>query len=126
MLGEARYWLGEFDAAEATLHGRSRWGAADDRVCAHASRFLADITVTLRGDVDLARALFERSLEAARRLEGAFVLARTLVMAAWVPFFRGVLDEAEALFREALTALRAAASAATPGPRAARSRGSPR
>ena len=108
MLGEARYWLGEFDEAEDLF--RKALALADDRddrVTAHAARFLADITVTLRGDDHLAWALFERALEAARRLDVPSMLTRTLVMAAWVPFFRGRLDEAEALFREALETARA-------------------
>jgi predicted ATPase len=107
MLGEARYWLGEFDAAE-DLFRRALAVAdgVDDRVVAHAARFLADITVTLRGDDHLAWALFERSLEAARRLGDPYVLSRTLVMATWLPFFRGRLDEADTLFREALETAR--------------------
>ena len=48
------------------------------------------------------RALFDRSLDAARRLGDPYVLARTLLMAGWVPFWRQRLDEAEAMFREAL------------------------
>ena len=81
-------------------------GETDDRVCAHASRFLADITMTLHGDVDRASALFDRSLEAARRLGDRFVLARTLLMAAWVPFRHNELDRAEVMFREALEVAR--------------------
>ena len=45
-----------------------------DYVRSHASRFLADITLTIRGDADAAAAMFERALEAgaqARRLVGA-------------------------------------------------------
>ena len=106
VLGEARYWLGEFDAAEDLLRRALALEERDDRVVAHASRFLADITVTLRGDDHLAWALFERSLEAARSLGDQYVLARTLVMAAWVPFFRGTLDEADALFIEGLEVAR--------------------
>jgi tetratricopeptide (TPR) repeat protein len=81
--------------------------AGDDRVVAHAARFLADITLTIRGDDHLAASLFARSLDAARRLGDPFVLARTLLMAGWVPFWRQRLDEAEALFREALEVIRA-------------------
>ena len=58
--------------------------------------------MTLHGDVDRASALFDRSLEAARRLGDGFVLARTLLMAAWVPFRHNELDRAEVMFREAL------------------------
>ncbi|MEX0984600.1 MAG: AAA family ATPase [Actinomycetota bacterium] len=107
MLGEARYWLGEFEDAEELL--RRALALADDhddRVSTHAARFLADLTLTLREDDHLARALFERSLEAARRLGEPYALARTLVMAAWMPLQRGRLDEAEGLFREALATAR--------------------
>ena len=75
VLGEARYWLGEFDAAEDLFRRALTLGEdGDDRVTAHASRFLADITLTLRGDDHLAWALFERSLEAARKLGDPYVL----------------------------------------------------
>jgi class 3 adenylate cyclase/tetratricopeptide (TPR) repeat protein len=107
VLGEARYWLGEFDAAESSLHrALALGGDSSDRVCAHASRFLADITLTIHGDGQLASALFERSLEAARRLGEPHVLARTLLMAGWAPFWANDLPRAEAMFREALGAAR--------------------
>jgi class 3 adenylate cyclase/tetratricopeptide (TPR) repeat protein len=107
MLGEARYWLGDFDEAETRFRRAMTLAAGDDRVVAHAARFLADITLTIRGDDHLAASLFARSLDAARRLGDPFVLARTLLMAGWVPFWRQRLDEAEALFREALEVIRA-------------------
>jgi len=106
MLGEARYWLGDFDEAESRLRRAMTLAAGDDRVTAHAARFLADITMTIRGDDHLATGLFERSLVSARRLGDPHVLARTLLMAGWVPFWRNRLDEAEALFREALDVAR--------------------
>jgi predicted ATPase len=81
MLGEARYWLGEFDEAEDLFRRALTLAGGDDVVTAHATRFLADITMTIRGDDHLASALFERSLEAARRLGEPRVLARTLLMA---------------------------------------------
>ena len=102
MLGEARYWLGDFDEAEARFRKAMTLGAGDDRVISHAARFLADVTLTIRGDDSLAAGLFDRSLEAARRLGDPRVLARTLLMAGWVPFWRNELEDAEALFREAL------------------------
>ncbi len=105
MLGEARYWLGDFGVAGETLR-RALSLEADDRVIAHATRFLADMTLTVEGDEALARALFERSLDAARRLDDPRVLARTLLMAAWVPFWRNRLAEAAALFTEALEVAR--------------------
>ena len=88
MLGESRYWLGDFDEAETRLRKSMGLADGDDRVMAHAARFLADITLTVRGDDHLAAGLFERSLEAARRLGDPHVLARTLLMAGWVPFWR--------------------------------------
>jgi len=106
MLGEARYWLADFDEAETRLRKAMTLAAGDDRVVAHAARFLADITLTIRGDDHLAASLFGRSLDAARRLGDPYVLARTLLMAGWVPFWRNRLDEAEALFREALEVVR--------------------
>src|SRR5262245_3336563 len=102
MLGEARYWLGDFDEAEARFRKAMSLAEGDDRVTAHAARFLADITLTIRGDDALAAGLFERSLEAARRLGDPRVLARTLLMAGWVPYWRDRLDDAETLFQEAL------------------------
>ncbi len=107
MLGEARYWLGEFDAAEELLRkAMSLSDPSDDRVVAHAARFLADITLTIRGDDHLAAALFDRSLDAARRLGDPYVLARTLLMAGWVPYWRNRMDEARKMFEEALVAAR--------------------
>ena len=109
VLGEARYWLGEFDAAHAALQrALALGGESSDRVCAHASRFLADITLTIGGDAEGASAMFERSLQAARRLGEPRVLARTLLMAGWVPFWANDLSKAEAMFREALQAARSA------------------
>jgi class 3 adenylate cyclase/tetratricopeptide (TPR) repeat protein len=107
MLSEARYWLGDFPEAEEGF--RRALGLAaddDDRVIAHASRFLADITVTIHGDEHLGGALFERSLDAARSLGDPRVLARTLLMAGWVPYWRNAMEEAEKLFREALDTTR--------------------
>jgi class 3 adenylate cyclase/tetratricopeptide (TPR) repeat protein len=110
MLGEARYWLGEFDAADEALRRALAIAseAQDDRVVAHSSRFLADVVLTIEGDDHLAAALFDRSLEAARRIGDPSVLARTLLMAGWVPYWRSDLAEAERLFREALDVTRSA------------------
>ncbi len=107
MLGESRYWLGEFEPAESALNRALEVaGDASDRVIAHASRFLADITLTIRGDEEGAADLVRRSLEASRRLRDPYVLSRTLLMAAWVPFWRNDLTEAESMFREALDVAR--------------------
>jgi class 3 adenylate cyclase/tetratricopeptide (TPR) repeat protein len=106
MLGEARYWLGDFDEAEARFRRALALADHDDRVTAHAARFLADITMTIRGDDHLAGALFDRSIDAARRLGEARVLARSLLMAGRVPFWQFRLDAADATFREALEVAR--------------------
>jgi class 3 adenylate cyclase/tetratricopeptide (TPR) repeat protein len=106
MLGEARYWLGDFDEAAARFRKALSLAEQDDRVIAHAARFLADITMTIRGDDHLAGALFERSIDAARRLGDPRVLARSLLMAGWVPFWQNRLREAEGMFREALEVAR--------------------
>lgn len=102
MLGETLYWLGEFDEAEARFRKALALADRDDRVTAHSARFLADITTTIRGDDHLASALFDRSIQAARRAGEARALSRSLLMAAWVPYRQGRLDEADTLFREAL------------------------
>ena len=104
-LGEALYWLGEFDQAERTLQrALDVGGDASDTVCAHASRFLADLVT--RDDRARAAALFEQALAASRRLQSPSVLARTLLMAGWVPFHQDDLRGAGAMFQEALEAAR--------------------
>ena len=93
LLGETRYWVGEFDLAEEALQqALDIAGDTSDRVCAHAARFLADIMLTIRGDSERAAGLFETALQAARRLGDAHTLSRTLLMAGWVPFWRNELD----------------------------------
>jgi tetratricopeptide (TPR) repeat protein len=107
MMGEARYWLGEFDPAEEAFNrALAIAGDRSDRVCADASRFLADVTLMVRGDEPRASELFDRALEASRRLGDPTTHARTLLMAGWVPFWRNDLQRAEAMFREALEVAR--------------------
>jgi tetratricopeptide (TPR) repeat protein len=102
-LGECRYWLGEFDEAEDALtRALALAGSTSDRIRAHASRFLADLALTVRGDDERAAELFEDSLEAARRQGEPYALARSLLMAGWVPFWTAELDLAERRFLEAL------------------------
>jgi len=102
-LGETQYWLGQFDKAQGSLErALDLAGETSDQVTAHACRYLADITLTVRGDGALAADLFERSLVASRRLDDPYVLARTLLMAAWVPFWQNDLEPAQEMFREAL------------------------
>jgi tetratricopeptide (TPR) repeat protein len=106
-LGESRYWLGDFDEAEATLRRALKTGGeTNDLVCAKASRFLGDITLTIRSDDGEAAELFDRGLAAARRLGDPTTLARVLLMAAWVPYWRNDLESSRAMFREALTVAR--------------------
>jgi class 3 adenylate cyclase/tetratricopeptide (TPR) repeat protein len=106
-LGESLYWLGEYERAEHVLeHALSVDADRSDYVRSHASRFLADIILTVRGDADGASAMFERALEAARKLDDAQVLARTLLMAGWVPYWRDDLAGARRMFEEALAAAR--------------------
>jgi class 3 adenylate cyclase/tetratricopeptide (TPR) repeat protein len=106
LMGEARYWLGEFEAGESTLERALEVGRESVRVRAHASRYLADITLTIRGEPDRAQELFAEALEAARELGEPDVLARTLLMAAWAPYWRNDLDLAREMFEEALTIAR--------------------
>jgi tetratricopeptide (TPR) repeat protein len=106
-LGESLYWLGEYERAEQVLERALSVDAGrSDYVRSHASRFLADIILTIRGDADAAAAMFDRALEAARKLDDASVLARTLLMAGWVPFWRDDLIGARTMFTEALEAAR--------------------
>ena len=108
LLGETRYWVGDFDLAEeAFQQALDIAGDTSDRVCAHAGRFLADIMLTIRGDSSRAAAMFEAALQAARRFGDPHTLSRTLLMAAWVPFWRNELNQAEAMFREALEVAKA-------------------
>jgi len=106
MLGETQYWRGEFELAEGSFRRALSIAGDADVVVAHAARFLGDVMLTIHGDDHLAGALLERALEAARRTEEPFVLARTLLMAAWVPYWRRDLEESEFLYREALEVAR--------------------
>jgi class 3 adenylate cyclase/tetratricopeptide (TPR) repeat protein len=106
-LGESRYWLGAFDDAETTLRRALEVGGeTSDLVCAKASRFLGDITLTIRSDDEEAAELFDRGLAAARRLGDPTTLARVLLMAAWVPYWRNDLASSRAMFQEALAVAR--------------------
>ena len=61
--GKRWYWLGDFDEAEARSRKAMTLAEGDDRVTAHAARFLADVTLTVRGDDALAAGLLsDRSL----------------------------------------------------------------
>ncbi len=107
MIGETRYWVGEFAQAEGAFwRALEVAGGGSDRVTAHACRFLGDMAVTIHGDTVGATGLFERAIDAARRIGDPYVLSRALLMAAWVPFWQHDLAKAEGLFREALSVAR--------------------
>jgi class 3 adenylate cyclase/tetratricopeptide (TPR) repeat protein len=102
-LGEARYWLGEYEAATEALSRALELGEREARVRTHASRFLADIALNVHADPDGADKLFDQALSAARELGDPWALARTLLMAGWVPYWRNDMAGARALFEEALS-----------------------
>jgi class 3 adenylate cyclase/tetratricopeptide (TPR) repeat protein len=104
-LGESRYWLGDYDEAERTLTRALELGGDDQWTQALACRFLADIALNVREDLDRAEELFDRALRAARRLDETdqpWVIARVLLMAGWVPYWKRDLERARATFEEAL------------------------
>ncbi len=106
-LGEARYWLGEFEEAAAPLKRALEIAGDDVRTRADASRFLADITLSIYGDRDRAGELFDQALTAARELGDPWTLARTILSAGWAPYWRDDLAGARAKFEEALAIARA-------------------
>jgi class 3 adenylate cyclase/tetratricopeptide (TPR) repeat protein len=106
-IGEARYWVGEFDQAEVALIRALETPDLDSRVESHAARFLGDITLNVRGEPDRAEPLFDRALTAAEKLGDPWGLARTLLMAGWVPIWKdGDYASARATFEEALSVAR--------------------
>jgi tetratricopeptide (TPR) repeat protein len=104
-LGEAHYWLGEYPAATAALERSAALAKVHDDAfaLAHALRFLGDIAINVEADVDKAEGLLDRSLSAAEKLGDDFAITRTLLFAGWVPWTRDRFDEAEAIWRRALT-----------------------
>jgi tetratricopeptide (TPR) repeat protein len=106
ILGEARYWLGDFEGAVGPLSRALELGGEDPRVRAHACRYLADIELSIRGDREHAGELFDQALAAARELGDPWTLARTLLVAAWAPYWRGEMHHARAMFEEALEVAR--------------------
>src|SRR5205085_324279 len=101
-LGEARYWLGEFEPAATALQRALELESKDRWTIAHAARFLGDIELSVRGNTERAHELFERALAAARELGDPWVTARTLLMAGWEPYWREDFAGAEAMFGQAL------------------------
>ena len=106
-IGEARYWLGDFGAASGPLTRALEIGGDDPRITAHASRFLGDIELSIRGDRRRAGELFDRALAAARELGDPWTLARTLLVAGWAPYWKNEMHHARAMFQEALAVSRA-------------------
>jgi len=106
-IGEARYWLGEFDTATTTLTQALQLGGEDAWTRTRASRFLGDIALNYQGDADRAEELSQEALAAARELDDPWATAPTLLMAGWVPYWRGELERARAMFEEALAISRA-------------------
>jgi class 3 adenylate cyclase/tetratricopeptide (TPR) repeat protein len=104
-VGESRYWLGEYDEAERTLSRALELGGKDRWTQSLAFRFLADIALNVRGELDRAETLFDQALQAARQLkedDQPWVIARVLLMAGWVPYWKRDLARARATFEEAL------------------------
>jgi tetratricopeptide (TPR) repeat protein len=104
-LGEAHYWLGEYPAATAALERSVALATVHDDALAlaHALRFLGDIAINVEADVDKAEALLNRSLSAAEKLGDDFAITRTLLFKGWVPWTRDRFDEAEVIWRRALS-----------------------
>jgi class 3 adenylate cyclase/tetratricopeptide (TPR) repeat protein len=106
-LGEARYWLGEFEAAVPPLARALEIGGTDPQIRADASRFLGDIELSIRGDLERAEELLQHALAAARELGDPWTLARTLLVAGWAPYWRNDMGKARDMFEEALVVARA-------------------
>jgi class 3 adenylate cyclase/tetratricopeptide (TPR) repeat protein len=105
-IGEARYWLGEYEAAELSLTRAVELAEENPDTRALAYRFLGDISLNIKADPERARELFDGALAAAREGRNPWALARTLLMAGWVPYWREDRDRARAMFEEALAIAR--------------------
>jgi class 3 adenylate cyclase/tetratricopeptide (TPR) repeat protein len=105
--GEALYWLGRFDEAAASLSWAIELAPDDPWTVTHASRFLGDIELNVRSRPDAAGELFDRALAASRELGDAWSESRTLLMGAWVPYWRGDYGTARSMFERALELARA-------------------
>jgi class 3 adenylate cyclase/tetratricopeptide (TPR) repeat protein len=101
-LGEARYWLADFEQSHADLSRALEIAGEDAWTRTHSLRFLADITLNVRGEPDRAADLFEQAMAAAGELGDPFAMARTLLMAAWAPYWRDDLATSRSMFEEAL------------------------
>jgi class 3 adenylate cyclase/tetratricopeptide (TPR) repeat protein len=105
-MGEALYWLAEFEEAASVLERALRAAGEDLWTAAHASRFLGDIELNVRSRPDRAEELFDRALEAARALKEPWAEARSLIMGAWVPYWREDHDTARKMLEEGLAIAR--------------------
>jgi class 3 adenylate cyclase/tetratricopeptide (TPR) repeat protein len=103
-MGEARYWLGEYQLAIDALDHAAEIGRAHDDAwtLAHALRFRGDIAMNFEGDIEKAEALLDQALAAAEELGDPFAISRTLLFAGWIPWTREQFDQADAMFRRAL------------------------
>src|SRR6266508_2293643 len=101
-MGESRYWLADFEQSHADLTRALEVDGEDAWTRTHALRFLADITLNVRGNPDRATELFEQALDAAGELGDPFAMARTLLMAAWAPYWRSDLTTSRSMFEGAL------------------------
>jgi tetratricopeptide (TPR) repeat protein len=104
-MGEAHYWLGEYPSATEALDRAVTLGARNDDpfALALALRFLGDIAINVEADLDKAERLLDRSLAAAEELGDPWAIVRTLLFAGWVPWTRRRPEEAEAIWRRALS-----------------------
>ncbi len=105
-MGEARYWLADFELSHADLSRAVEVAGEDAWTRTHALRFLADITLNVRSDPERATTLFEQALSAAAELGDPFAMARTLLMAGWAPFWRNDLATSRTMFKDALALTR--------------------
>jgi class 3 adenylate cyclase/tetratricopeptide (TPR) repeat protein len=109
-IGEACYWLAEFDRAREELDRALRFAPEDRWTCSVAHRYLGDIDLNIGGDLDSAERHFDKALPAARELsdeDRPFALARTLLIAGWAPYMRHDFQTARQMFEVALETARA-------------------
>ncbi len=104
-MGEAHYWLGEYVPATHALQRAVELGEAcqDAFALALALRFLGDIAINFEADVDKAEKLLNSSVLAAEELGDPWAIVRSLLFAGWVPWTRHRFDEAEKVWRRALS-----------------------
>ena len=103
-MGEAHYWLGEYEPATRALERAVTLGEQthDPFALALSLRFLGDIAINFEADVDKAEKLLARSLQAAEQLGDPWAVVRSLLFAGWVPWTRQRFDEAETIWQRAL------------------------